>query len=449
MMSNVNNRGLIEGPILKNLLLFALPMIAGNCLQQVYNIVDTLVVGKYIGKNALAAVGSSYMLITFLTALLIGLCMGAGAIFAHSFGAKDIKQFKKDIFLSFLFISVVTIIIYLIIIPNSYEIMVLLNIPDEIMDITLDYTNIIFIGIVFVFIYNFNAYILKAINNSKIPLLFLTISCILNIILDLYLVINLKLGVKGAAFATVFSQAVSSIGIFLYRVIKVKELNITKEDISFDIKRLIFIINNVLFTGLQRSFMTFGALTIQGLVNSFGTDTMASFAAVSKIDTFAFLPIGELSNAYSIFISQNIGANNRSRIREGRKITYLTGIGFGIFIALFVNVFAKQLMLIFVNQDEISIIKEGIRYIQIVGTSYALICILNLYYGHYRGLEKPHVSFILSIISLGTRNLISYAFAKTSVLGVAVIYFSIPIGWLLADLVGYIYDIIIMKKGYY
>ena len=443
------NRGLIEGPIFKNLLMFALPMILGNCLQQVYNIVDTLVVGRFIGKNALASVGSTYILITFITSLIIGLCMGSGAILAHSFGSKDIKQFKKDIFVSFVFILFVTIIIYLIVLPNSKNIMTLLNVPSNIMKDTLDYSNIIFLGIGFTFIYNFNAYILKAINNSKVPLMFLTASCLINIVLDLYFVISLNLGVKGAAIATLIAQGISSIGIYLYRVIKIKELNLHKEDLVFSFKRLKYIISNTLFTGLQRSIMNFGALTIQGLVNSFGSDIMASFAAVSKIDTFAFLPISELSNAYSIFISQNIGANNRQRIIKGKKVTYLTGIIFGVILGVIVNIFAKNLMLIFVDASEISIVNEGIKYISIVGSSYALICILNLYYGHFRGLELPWISFILSIVSLGMRNLISYSFAKTSSLGVFVIYLSIPIGWLLADLTGHVIDKIVRKRGYY
>lgn len=443
------NRGLIEGPIFKNLLIFALPMILGNCLQQVYNIVDTLVVGRYIGKDALAAVGSTYILITFLTSLIIGLCMGSGAIFAHSFGSKNIKQFKKDIFVSFVFISLVTALIYLIVIPNSEKIMVLLNVPSNIMEETLEYANIIFLGLGFTFIYNFNAYILKAINNSKIPLLFLSISCFINIVLDLYFVINLHLGVKGAAIATLIAQAISSVGIYLYRVLMVKELNLHKDDLVFSFKRLKYIISNTLFTGLQRSIMNFGALTIQGLVNSFGSDIMASFAAVSKIDTFAFLPISELSNAYSIFISQNIGANNKQRIVKGKRITYITGIIFGLVLGILINIFAKDLMLVFVNADEINIINEGIKYISIVSSSYVLICILNLYYGHFRGIELPWVSFILSIVSLGTRNLISYSFAKTTALGVFVIYMSIPIGWLLADIVGYIIDKIVRKRGYY
>ena len=445
----LKNRGLIEGPIFKNLLMFALPMILGNCLQQVYNIVDTLVVGRFIGKDALAAVGSTYILITFLTSLIIGLCMGSGAIFAHSFGSKDFKQFKKDIFVSFVFILFITIIIYLIVLPNSEKIMILLNVPSDIISKTLDYSNIIFLGIGFVFIYNFNAYILKAVNNSKIPLLFLSISCLINIVLDLYFVINLKLGVKGVAIATLIAQAISSIGIYLYRIIKIKELNLHKEDLVFSFKRLKFIVSNTLFAGLQRSIMNFGALTIQGLVNSFGSDIMASFAAVSKIDTFAFLPISELSNAYSIFISQNIGANNKQRIVEGKKISFLTGIIFGIALGIVVNIFAKNLMLIFVNTSETNIINEGIKYISIVGSSYVFICILNLYYGHYRGLELSWISFILSIVSLGMRNLISYSFAKTTALGVFVIYMSIPIGWLLADITGYIIDRIIRKRGYY
>lgn len=440
-------RGLTEGPIFKTLLIFSLPMILGKCLQQVYNLVDTYIVGMFISKEALAAVGSSYLLILFINSIIISLCTGSGAIFAHSVGANNFKQLKKDIALSFEFILIVTLLIYALTLPNINLILSFLQVPEELLGLTLDYVEIIFLGFIFTFIYNFLAFILKALNNSKIPLIFLSISCILNIILDLYFIINLKMGVKGAAIATVISEFISSLGISIYSCFYLKEYKLSITDFKFNKQRMSYIVKSDLYASLQSTVMNFGALTIQRLINTFGTTIMISFTAVSKIDTFAFLPIGEYANAYSIFVSQNLGANNAKRIHEVKKVAYITSILFGIFLAIVCNVFAKNLITIFIDQNETAIINEGIKYVRIVSSFYFLICILNMHYSHFRGLAKPFIAFYLAIASLGTRNLIAYTLANS--FGATIIYIAIPIGWLIADIVGFAFDKKILKENYY
>lgn len=207
---------LTDGSISKKLILFSLPMIAGNLLQQLYNLADTLIVGRFIGADALASVGSSYTLMTFLTSLIIGLCMGSSTFFSEDFGSSDNEKLNSDIYLSFIFILVVTLFITVLIYPFSTEILHLLKIPDQLYDMTYTYVHIVFAGMFFIFLYNFFSFLLRSLGNSSAPLFFLAFSSILNIILDVYFIASLSLGIAGAALATVISQAISGIGITFY-----------------------------------------------------------------------------------------------------------------------------------------------------------------------------------------------------------------------------------------
>lgn len=433
----MNNRKLTEGAIFKNLILFALPMMIGNFLQQIYNIADTIIVGRFVSSAALAAVGSAYTLMTFLTSIIIGLCMGSGALFSKSFGAGEIDEMKQDIRISFIFIGAVTIIIYVLIFSGTDIILKLLAIPDEIYDIMRSYVRIIFIGIGFTFLYNFFAYLLRSIGNSFIPLVFLAISSVVNILLDLYFVIVLKWGVSGTAIATVVSQFFAGAGIALHVVYRNGEILKTKQKTEWS--RIGIIIKNDIFTALQQSVMNLGILMIQGLVNSFGTTIMAAFTVAVKIDTLAYMPAQEFGNAYSLFISQNYGAKKKERIYKGTKIAVAVSAVFCVVISVFVWVFANQFMEIFVDSTETNIILEGVRYLRIESSFYFGIGVLFLFYGYYRGVQWAEMSLILTVISLGTRVLLSYLLAPNTPLGIYAIWWSIPIGWILADIVGAIF----------
>lgn len=430
---------LTEGSIFRKLISFSLPMIAGNLLQQVYNLADTLIVGRGIGADALASVGSAYTLMIFITSIIIGLCMGSGAFFSEDYGARDERKLKEDIWHSFWFILLVSVLIYFIIYPGMEIIQRLLQTPPELMDMTREYISVVFAGIIFVFLYNFFSYLLRALGNSAVPLVFLAVSSILNIALDIWFVIGLKMGVGGAALATVIAQAVSGIGILIYSLAKLPVLRFGKEDIRWDRGRMKEIIINDVSTGVQQSVMNFGILMIQGLVNSFGASVMASFAAAVKIDTIAYMPAQEFGNAYSLFVSQNYGAKKDGRIRKGTQISFLSSAVFCAVISVFIFIFADSLMSIFVDSSEIQIIAGGARYLRIEGAMYVGIGILFLWYGYFRGVSKPHISLILTIISLGTRVVLSYTLAPHTVFGVVAIWLSIPIGWFLADVSGWIF----------
>lgn len=423
---------LTDGSISKKLILFSLPMIAGNLLQQLYNLADTLIVGRFIGADALASVGSSYTLMTFLTSLIIGLCMGSSTFFSEDFGSSDNEKLNSDIYLSFIFILVVTLFITVLIYPFSTEILHLLKIPDQLYDMTYTYVHIVFAGMFFIFLYNFFSFLLRSLGNSSAPLFFLAFSSILNIILDVYFIASLSLGIAGAALATVISQAISGIGITFYAW---KKLHLSTVLHSHtDHVRLKQIMIHDISTGLQQSVMNFGILMIQGLVNSFGTIIMASFAAAVKIDTIAYMPAQEFGNAYSIFISQNYGARKKDRIRKGTRTAFFISVIFCLVMSAFIFFSSRILMQLFIDANSTAVIDNGVTYLRIEGSMYVGIGILFLWYGYYRAIEKPSVSLLLTIISLGTRVLLSYILAPA--FGVTFIWLSIPVGWFLADLTG-------------
>lgn len=433
------NRDLTKGSVLKSMLLFSIPMILGDLLQQCYNIVDTLIVGQFLRKNALASVGSSFTLMTFITSIILGLCMGSGALFSIRYGQKDEKGLQEDVCASFFFIALITFILTVISYIFLNQLSVFLHVPHEVWGDMKGYLIVIFIGIPAIFLYNYFASYLRAIGNSMTPLIFLAVSAILNIALDLFFVIVLKLGVEGAAIATVISQYLSGIGISIYSLIKNMQVRAIMKLQYFHLKRVHKVISFSVLTCIQQSVMNLGILMVQGLVNSFGTVVMAAFAAAVKIDAFAYMPVQDFGNAFSTFIAQNYGAKEKMRIQSGLKSAVCLSMGFCIIISTIVCIFAKDLMTIFIDAKETEIIMEGVKYLKIEGAFYCGIGCLFLLYGLYRALGKPGMSVILTIFSLGTRVVLAYVLSAIPAIGVTGIWWSVPIGWALADLIGLIY----------
>lgn len=432
-------KNLTEGSVTKTILLFSLPMIAGNLLQQLYNIADTLIVGRFLGSGALAAVGASYTLMTFLTSIFLGLCMGSGAVFSIRYGEKNQEQLEKSIGASFLLIGITAVMVNLAVFLFIDPIMELLQVPQEIYGMMRDYLWVIFLGILATFLYNFFASVLRAVGNSVVPLVFLAACAILNIVLDLWFVLGLQWGVKGAAIATVISQYVSGIGITIYTYWKMPQFRVKAKYLHPEFSLVKEIAQFSFLTSLQQSVMNLGILMVQGLVNSFGTVIMAAFAAAVKIDSFAYMPVQDFGNAFSTFVAQNFGAKKEARIREGIKKAVLMAMAFCIVISIGVFVFAKPLMLIFVQPEETAILAAGVEYLRIEGFFYCGIGCLFLLYGFYRAVKLPGMSVVLTVISLGTRVVLAYALSSIDAIGVTGIWWSVPIGWALADLVGFLY----------
>lgn len=428
---------LTEGKISKVLLLFALPMIAGNMLQQFYNIADTLIVGRVLGTDALAAVGSAYTLMTFLTSVFLGLSMGSGALFSIYRGQRDESRLRSSVLHAFVLIMAVTVLINAAVYIWLEEILAFLRVPHQVWAGMKEYLLVIFAGLIATSLYNFFSCLLRAVGNSSMPLVFLAVSALLNIGLDLLFMLGFSMGIAGAAFATVIAQYVSGIGIMIYVFRNCRDLLPQKDGLGYDGSILRSIINMSALTCLQQSVMNFGILMVQGLVNSFGPVVMAAFAAAVKIDTFAYLPVQDFGNAYSTFVAQNYGAGRNSRIRQGTKTAFVMSMIFSVVISLLVCIFAVPLMKIFVGGGETAVIEAGVRYLRIEGALYCGIGCLFLLYGYYRAVKRPGMSLVLTVISLGLRVVLAYILSDF--IGETGIWVSIPIGWVLADITGLIY----------
>ena len=409
-MQTSRTQDLTSGSITQSMLNLAYPLILGNLLQQGYNIADTFIIGRTLGAKALAAVGSSYTLMVFITSIFIGLCMGCSALFSMRYGAKDYESLRRTQAASLLITGTSTLIIFVFSCYYIQDIITLMQTPQELQDMTYDYLKIIFMGIWFVYLYNYYAYLLRALGNSLTPLIYLAISVVLNIVLDIWFIVKLHYGIEGAAAATIISQAVSAMGLCFYCWKKVPETRLSRKDFKVSRQLMKQVFSYASLTCVQQSVMNFGILMVQGLVNSFGTAVMAAFTAAVKIDSFAYMPVQDFGNAFSTFTAQNYGF-----------------------------LFAPQLMQIFISPEETEIIRIGTEYLRIEGSFYLGIGYLFLWYGFYRAVCKPEMSIILTILSLGTRVVLAYALAAIPSIGVHGIWWAIPIGWALADVYGWMY----------
>ena len=430
-------QNLTQGSVFRSIVFFSLPMILGNMLQQLYNVADTLIVGRYIGSEALASVGTSFTLMTFLTSILLGLCMGSSVFFSMCYGAGDEDRMKEGIFVAFVLIAVLTLILnlgtYLFLDP----ILGLLQVPAELYNQIREYLEVVLLGMCFTFLCNFFTSLLRALGNSVAPLLFLGVSTLLNIGLDLLFVLNFGLGVAGAAWATVIAQGVSAACIVCYALRRASFLVPARRHLRMraEIVRQIFSFS--FLTCLQQSVMNLGILMIQGLVNNFGADAMAAFAAAVKIDAFAYMPVQDFGNAFSTFIAQNHGARKAARIRLGIRSASLTAFVFCVIVSAFVFFLAQPLIEIFIDPAEVGVVAIGVEYLRIEGACYCGIGCLFLLYGLYRGLARPDISVVLTVVSLGVRVALAYLLAP--IVGLPGIWWAIPIGWILADTIGLLY----------
>ena len=427
-------RSLTQGPITKGILLFALPLMFGNLLQQMYNIADTWVVGRFLGADALAAVGSSYTLMTFLTSILLGLCMGSGVVFSQLYGEGSMDKLKTAMTNAFCLIAALSVLLTVLSYALLDAFIVLLRVPPEAVPDITSYLRVIFAGIFFTFLYNFFAAALRSVGNSFASLLFLLLSTVVNIALDLLFVIVFHWGVSGAALATVIAQGLSAAGIVLYFALRLPALRPSRATFRLDRPLLGRIASVSVLTSVQQSIMNFGILLVQSLVNSFGVATMAAFAAGVKIDSFAYSPAQDFANGFATFVAQNTGAGKPERVNQGIREAALLSLSFCAVVSALVFLFARPLLTLFIDPGEREILAVGVHYLRVEGVFYVGIGLLFLLYAIYRGLERAGMSVVLTVISLGLRVVLAYAFAPR--FGVTAIWLSIPIGWFIADIVG-------------
>ena len=440
-------RDLTQGPVGRTMLWFALPLILGNALQQCYNIVDTLIVGRVLGTAALGAVGSAYTLMTFLTSVLLGLAMGSGAVFSIRWGQGDLDGLRERVWVSFVLIALLTVVLTLVSFWGLDEILHLLQVPAENYGLMRDYLWVILWGVPATFLYNFMACLLRSVGNSAAPLLFLALAAGSNVALDLLFVVGLSWGVQGAAGATVAAQYLSGVGLLLYGLRRCPQVRPQREHRHLSGQVVREISQFSLLTCVQQSVMNFGILMVQGRVNSFGPTVMAAFAAAVKIDSFAYMPVQDFGNAFSTFIAQNYGAQKPERIRKGIFTAAGSVALFCMVVSALVCTLAHPLMGLFVEAGEEEMIAIGVGYLRIEGAFYLGIGCLFLLYGFYRAVALPGMSVVLTVLSLGTRVVLAYTLSAIPAIGVLGIWWSVPIGWLLADGVGIIYGLYLARTN--
>ncbi|MBD5559315.1 MAG: MATE family efflux transporter [Clostridia bacterium] len=444
-MQKQNNQtlDLTRGPVIRSMLVFAWPLIAGNLLQQCYNIADTLIVGRLLGQDALAAVGSAFSLMTFLTSIILGLCMGSGALFAIRIGEKDDAALRESLTASFLLTAASTVLLTVV----SYGLLGVLGrwlrVPDSVWPDMRSYLLYIFAGIPAVSLYNYYASALRSAGNSITPLWFLAAAAVINVVLDLFFVMHLRLGVWSTALATAAAQYAAGVSICLWTVRRFPLLRLFRGRPAA--RRYREVAAYSLLTCAQQSVMNLGILTVQGLVNSFGAVTMAAFAAGVKIDAFAYAPCQDFGNAFSTFIAQNYGAGKEQRIRAGLRGAVLVAAVFSALVSLLVFVFARPLMELFVSASQTAIVRAGCAYLRTEGAFYPGIACLFLFYGLFRALARPGISLVLTIISLGSR--VALAYILSIPFGPDGIWWSVPIGWGLADLAGLLFCRAFRRRG--
>lgn len=427
---------LTEGKESSLILKFALPMLLGNVFQQLYNIVDSIIVGNFIGKEALAAVGASFPIIFAFLSLIIGIASGSTIVISQYFGAKEIEKVKRTIDTLFIFLFFASIAIGIIGIIFSEDIFRLLKLPEEIIPQAKVYFNIIMGGVIVSFGFNGTSAILRGLGDSKTPLYFLIISTFFNIGFDLLFVIVFKWGIAGVAIATVLAQAGAFISAIYY-------LNKTHKIIQFSFIHLIFDKNIFkksirigLPTGIQQTFVAIGMTALISIVNTFGTNVIAAYSVVMRIGSLATLPAMNFGAALSTFVGQNIGAKKMERVKTGFISTLKMSSGVSIIMSAFILLGSSFLMDLFTNDAEV--IRIGREYLLIVGGFYVVFAAMFTISGVMRGAGDTLIPMFFSLISLWMIRIPSAWFLSRH-FGEVGIWWSMPLGWFIGLTLAYAY----------
>lgn len=396
MKKKNTNRGLMtEGVIWKELLLFSIPLLLGNLFQQMYNAVDSIVVGNYIGSDALAAVGSSAPVINLLVSFFMGLSVGAGVIISRYFGARNIKELQESIHTAMALTFAAGIVMTIFGVLFSPTILTWIGTPENVMDTAVLYLRIYFLGILTVMIYNMGSGILRAVGDSKNPLYFLIISSLTNIVLDLVFVINFNMGIAGVGWATLISQTISAVLILILLQQTKREYKVTFRNIKFHKDKLIEIIRLGLPSGIQNGVVSFSNVIVQSNINAFGSLAMAGCGAYSKIDGFAILPVMSYSMALTTFTGQNMGAQKYDRVKHGAKVGMIMSVITTIIISLLLFIFGRPVLNIFSNDP--NVISYGLYMMKVLAPFYIFLSISHAFNGIIRGAGVTTVPMIVMI----------------------------------------------------
>lgn len=426
-----------EGREGKLILQFSVPMLIGNVFQQLYNMVDSIVVGQSVGKEALAAVGASFPIMFFMISIIMGITMGASIMLSQFFGAKDTANLRKTIDTTYIFMILSSLVISVLGIILAGPILRLVKIPPEVFPLARQYLIIIFAGMVFVFGYNGISAILRGLGDSKNPLYFLIVATVVNIFLDLLFVLVFKWGVAGVAWATVIAQAISFVLSVIYlQKSKFDILRINLKTIRFDWTIFRTSLKIGLPSGIQQALVSLGFVALTRIVNPFGTGTIAGYTAATRLDSMAAIPAMNISMAVSTFVGQNMGAKKIDRVKRGFIAGLLISGAISVAISLIMLLFRFPLVGFFTKDAEV--ITVGSSYLLIVSAFYIIFSCMFITGGVLRGAGATFVAMVGTLIALWVVRIPASAILSRH-FGSNGIWWGIPAGWIVGFSFSFIY----------
>lgn len=420
-------KDLTTGKIMPILVNFTVPLVLGNLFQLTYNAVDSIIVGHFVGKEALAAVGICNPISTLMILFLNGLCMGASILMGIQYGAKDYKTLHRQISTTMLSGVVFSFFLTLFCVVFAVPILHLLQVDASIMEMTRQYLRIIFLGLMFTFLYNFFSSTLRALGDSASPLYFLIISAVLNIFGDLFFVIVLKAGSNGCAISTVLSEALCCLFCIIYIQKKVPILRLGKKWLVFDSRLLKKTIAYGWASAMQQATVQMGKIAIQALVNIMGVSVAAAFAVVNRIDDFAITPEQNIAHAMTALMAQNKGAGKNDRMREGFRCGMILETVYGAAVMVICQVFAGELMALFVKDEEV--IGHGVIYLHLIAVMYILPAVTNAIQGFFRGIGDLKVTLMSSFTNMAVRVIAAAPMILLWNFGIEALPYSYLAGW--------------------
>ena len=420
-------KDLTTGKIMPILVNFTVPLVLGNLFQLTYNAVDSIIVGHFVGKEALAAVGICNPISTLMILFLNGLCMGGSILMGIQYGAKDYKTLHRQISTTMLSGVVFSFFLTLFCVVFAVPILHLLQVDASIMEMTRQYLRIIFLGLMFTFLYNFFSSTLRALGDSASPLYFLIISAVLNIFGDLFFVIVLKAGSNGCAISTVLSEALCCLFCIIYIQKKVPILRLGKKCLVFDSRLLKKTIAYGWASAMQQATVQMGKIAIQALVNTMGVSVAAAFAVVNRIDDFAITPEQNIAHAMTALMAQNKGAGKNDRMREGFRCGMILEIVYGAAVMVICQVFAGELMALFVKDEEV--IGHGVIYLHLIAVMYILPAVTNAIQGFFRGIGDLKVTLMSSFTNMAVRVIAAAPMILLWNFGIEALPYSYLAGW--------------------
>ena len=420
-------KDMTTGKIMPLLVKFTIPLVLGNLFQLTYNAVDSIIVGHFVGKEALAAVGICNPISTLMILFLNGLCMGASILMGMQYGAREYDTLHRQISTTMLSGVIFSVFLTLICVIFAVPILHLMQVDPSIMVMTTQYLRIIFVGLVFTFLYNFFSSTLRALGDSNSPLYFLIISAILNLFGDLFFVVVLHAGSNGCAVSTVISEVLCCLFCIIYIQKKVPILRLGKKWMVFDSSLLKKTIAYGWASAMQQATVQLGKLGIQAIVNTMGVSVAAAFAVVNRIDDFAYTPEQNIAHAMTALMAQNKGAGKKDRMREGFRCGLVLETIYGIAVFIVCFVFARHLMMLFVKDEEV--ISHGVTYLHLISVMYILPAFTNGIQGFFRGIGDLKITLISSFINMGVRVLAAAPLVLIMHLGIEALPFSYLAGW--------------------